>query len=68
MIAISVCALVALAFLGIGFSRPATRLVPLVGAYQQAGTFSYSAPVIAADRGVPVRCGRPPVSPSTRAW
>ena len=62
MIAISVCALVALAFLGIGFSRPATRLVPLVGAYQQAGTFSYSAPVIAATAVYPsgvVTTGQP---------
>ena len=46
-IAICVCALLAVALLGIGFSRPATRIVPFAGAYRQTGTFSYSAPVIA---------------------
>jgi len=46
-VAICVCTLLALALLGIGFSRPSTRLMPLAGAYQQTGTFSYSAPVIA---------------------
>jgi len=46
-IAICVCALLALALLGIGFSRPSTRSMPLAAAYRQTGTFSYSAPVIA---------------------
>ena len=46
-IAIGVCALLAVALLGMGFSRPSTRMVPLSGAYRQTGTFSYSAPVIA---------------------
>jgi len=44
-IAISVCVLLGLVLLGIGFSRPPTRMVPLAGAYRQTGTFSYSAPV-----------------------
>ena len=46
-IAICVCALLAITLLGIGFSRPSTRTVPLAGAFRQTGTFSYSAPVIA---------------------
>ena len=47
MIAICVCALLALAFLGLGYSHPATRSAPLAGAYQQRGSFSYSAPAFA---------------------
>jgi signal peptidase I len=35
----------ALLFLAIGFSRPSHRLAPLPKAYQQTGSFSYSAPV-----------------------
>jgi signal peptidase I len=38
-------ALVAPLFLGFGFSRPLQRAVPLVGAFQQTGSFSYSATV-----------------------
>jgi hypothetical protein len=47
VIAICVCALLSLVFLGMGYSHPATRTAPLVGAYHQTGAFSYSAPVIA---------------------
>ena len=47
LIAICVCALLALSCLGLGFSHPASRSVPLAGAYHQRGSFSYSAPVVA---------------------
>jgi len=47
MVAMAVCAVLALALLGIGYSRPTTRMTPLVGAYRQTGTFSYAAPVVA---------------------
>ncbi len=47
IIAICVCALFALVFLGIGYSHPTNRSAPLAGAYHQQGTFSYSAPVVA---------------------
>jgi hypothetical protein len=47
VIAICVCALLALALLGMGYSHPVTRSAPLPGAYRQTGAFSYSAPVIA---------------------
>jgi signal peptidase I len=36
-------AALALLFLGLGFSRPPYRVVPLSGAYQQSGRFSYTA-------------------------
>jgi signal peptidase I len=36
-------AALALLFLGLGFSRPLYRVVPLSGAYQQSGRFSYTA-------------------------
>jgi signal peptidase I len=44
---ITLCFLVLLAvvFLGVGYSRPLLRTAPLNNAYRQAGTFSYSAAV-----------------------
>jgi signal peptidase len=43
--AIGVLAVLAPIFLGLGFGRPLQRAVPLTGAFQQTGTFSYSATV-----------------------
>jgi signal peptidase I len=42
---IAIFALLAPLCLGFGFGRPLQRAVPLAGAFQQAGTFSYSATV-----------------------
>ena len=44
---ISLCflALLAVVFLGVGYSRPLLRTAPLNDAYRQTGTFSYSAAV-----------------------
>jgi signal peptidase I len=47
LIALCVLALLAVAFLGIGYSRPLFRTAPLTDAYRQGGTFSYSAAVTA---------------------
>jgi signal peptidase I len=46
LIAMSVLALLAVIFLGVGYSRPLLRSGPLTDAYRQTGTFSYSAAVI----------------------
>jgi signal peptidase I len=43
LIALCVLALVAVIFLGVGYSRPLLRTAPLNDAYRQTGTFSYSA-------------------------
>ena len=45
LIALSVLALLAVIFLGIGYSRPLHRTAPLSDAYRQTGTFSYAAAV-----------------------
>jgi hypothetical protein len=45
LIALCVLALLAVLLLGIGFSRPLLRTAPLMNAYRQSGTFSYSAAV-----------------------
>jgi signal peptidase I len=47
LIAICVLGLLAVVFLGVGYSRPLLRSGPLANAYRQTGTFSYSAAVIA---------------------
>ena len=41
--AICVLALLAVVFLGVGYSRPLLRTAPLGNAYRETGTFSYSA-------------------------
>ncbi len=45
LVAIAVTLTLAVLCLGVGFSRPLYRQVPLVGAFVQSGQFSYSAPV-----------------------
>jgi signal peptidase I len=45
LIALIVLGLLAVIFLGVGYSRPLLRSGPLTDAYRQAGTFSYSAAV-----------------------
>jgi len=45
LVAMAVVTTLAVLCLGVGFSRPLNREVPLVGAYVQSGQFSYSAPV-----------------------
>ena len=45
LIALCVLALLAVVFLGVGYSRPLLRTAPLNEAYRQTGTFSYSAAV-----------------------
>jgi signal peptidase I len=45
LISLGILLFLALLFLAIGFSRPSHRLAPLPKAYQQTGSFSYSAPV-----------------------
>ena len=45
--ALCILALLAVAFLGVGYSHPLLRTAPLTDAYRQTGTFSYSAAVIA---------------------
>jgi len=43
--ALCILALLAVVFLGVGYSRPLLRTAPLTDAYRQTGTFSYSAAV-----------------------
>jgi signal peptidase I len=53
---------IALILLGVGFGRPTQKLAPLPGAYQQLGSFSYSAAVNAPTPVYPsgfVRTGEP---------
>ena len=45
LVAIAVTVTLAVLCLGVGFSRPLHRQVPLAGAFAQSGQFSYSAPV-----------------------
>ena len=45
LIALCILALLAVVFLGVGYSRPLLRTAPLNNAYRQTGTFSYSAAV-----------------------
>jgi signal peptidase I len=45
LIGLSILALLAVVFLGVGYSRPLLRTAPLTNAYRQAGTFSYTAAV-----------------------
>ncbi|MGD0392309.1 MAG: signal peptidase I [Acidimicrobiales bacterium] len=45
LIALCILALLAVVFLGVGYSRPLLRTAPLTDAYRQTGTFSYSAAV-----------------------
>ena len=45
LIALCILALLAVVFLGVGYSRPLLRTAPLNDAYRQTGTFSYSAAV-----------------------
>jgi signal peptidase I len=45
LIALCVLALLAVLFLGAGYSRPLLRTAPLANAYRQTGTFSYAAAV-----------------------
>lgn len=45
LILLAAIALLSVLCLGVGYSRPYHRSVPLPGAYQQAGTFSYTAAV-----------------------
>ena len=45
LIALCVLGLLAVVFLGVGYSRPLLRTGPLNDAYRQSGTFSYSAAV-----------------------
>jgi signal peptidase I len=45
LIALCFLALLAVVFLGVGYSRPLLRTAPLTNAYRQTGTFSYSAAV-----------------------
>ena len=57
IIAISVCALLAVVLLGIGFSRPSTRMVPLVGAYRPDGHVLLFGARHRPDARLPVRRG-----------
>ena len=43
LMALCILGLLAVLFLGIGYSRPLLRTAPLTNAYRQTGTFSYSA-------------------------
>jgi len=43
----------AMLLLGLGFSRPSQRAVPLTSAYRQSGVFSYSAQVKAPTEAYP---------------
>ncbi len=43
LMALCFLALLAVVFLGVGYSRPLLRTAPLTNAYRQTGTFSYSA-------------------------
>ncbi len=45
LIALCILGLLAVVFLGVGYSRPLLRTAPLSNAYRQTGTFSYSAAV-----------------------
>ena len=45
LIALCLLGLLAVVFLGVGYSRPLFRTAPLTNAYRQTGTFSYSAAV-----------------------
>jgi signal peptidase I len=45
LVALCFLGLLAVVFLGIGYSRPLLRTAPLTNAYRQTGTFSYSAAV-----------------------
>jgi signal peptidase I len=45
LVALCILALLAVVFLGVGYSRPLLRTAPLNEAYRQTGTFSYSAAV-----------------------
>jgi len=45
LVSLGILLFLALLSLAIGFSRPSHRLIPLPKAYQQTGSFSYSAPV-----------------------
>ena len=45
LVALCILALLAVVFLGVGYSRPLLRTAPLNDAYRQTGTFSYSAAV-----------------------
>ena len=45
LIALCILGLLAVVFLGVGYSRPLLRTAPLTNAYRQTGTFSYSAAV-----------------------
>ena len=56
LIALCVLALLAVLFLGVGYSRPLLRTAPLNEAYRQTGTFSYSAAVNAPTAVYPIWC------------
>ncbi len=45
LVPLCILALLAVVFLGVGYSRPLLRTAPLNDAYRQTGTFSYSAAV-----------------------
>jgi signal peptidase I len=45
LIALCILGLLAVVFLGVGYSRPLLRTAPLTDAYRQSGTFSYAAAV-----------------------
>jgi signal peptidase I len=45
LVPLCILALLAVVFLGVGYSRPLLRTAPLNAAYRQTGTFSYSAAV-----------------------
>jgi signal peptidase I len=45
LMALCILGLLAVLFLGVGYSRPLLRTAPLTNAYRQTGTFSYSAAV-----------------------
>jgi len=67
LIALCFLALLAVVFLGVGYSRPLLRTAPLTNAYRQSGTFSYSAAVTAPTAVYPsgaVKTG----DPIYRAW
>ena len=55
LMALCILGLLAVLFLGIGYSRPLLRTAPLTNAYRQTGTFSYSAAVERPHGGVSVR-------------
>ena len=62
LIALCFVGLLAVVFLGVGYSRPLLRTAPLTNAYRQTGTFSYSAAVNAATAVYPsgaVKTGDP---------